>query len=138
MIKRFPNRIVHNSLLILYARDRLHALLNYTIHEQGPYCARLTSSLFGKAVGVLYAKQFPSSFVEMLEKKTDDLFGRLKNSLAIRMKAALWLDPDSRTAALNKLEKMKGKFITKMVLGENGTNPLDNVSDFFLIFRFIY
>lgn len=124
MIGRFPKRIIHNSLLMIYARNRLHSLLNYTSHDQASYCTKLTSTLFRKSVGNFYVKQYPIGYIERLEKRTEELFEKLKSTLTIRMKASLWLDNESQQAALEKLEKINTTFLTR----KNNNSLLDDVS----------
>lgn len=126
IIDRFPKRVVHNSILMLYARDRLRSLLNYTSHNQRAYCSELTATLFRKPVGNLYVRQYPADYVERLENRANRLFGRLKNTLAGRMGAALWLDAESQQAVLEKLDKVNAKFFTRLTASDD--DPLQQVS----------
>lgn len=129
MVGRFPKRIIHNAILLLYARDNLHELLNRT-NQEAPFCTRLTSNLFGRAVGALYVRQYPIKYISGLERRTDSLFWSLKTSLASRIKAALWLDAESQAAALDKLDKVKPMFVSRPSNTVNHTNPLEEVSGY--------
>lgn len=112
-------RVVHNALLLLYARDRLSELLNATNRDQGRFCSRLTTGVFSQAVSALYVRQYPPNYLKSLEERVNTLFTHLKSTLAARIKAALWLDSESRIAALEKLKSLRGQFITWPMFSNN-------------------
>lgn len=111
--------MVHNALLLLYARDRLEELLNATSRDQPRFCSRLTTGIFSQAVSALYVRQYPSVYIKSLEDRVKSLFNQLKATLATRMRAALWLDADTRVAALEKLRALKGQFVTWPMFSNN-------------------
>lgn len=63
-------RVVHNALLLVFARDILHELVNATATpDWSAFCTRVTISVFTKAVSALYVQQFSLQYLEELRKQ---------------------------------------------------------------------
>lgn len=64
-------------------------------------------------------RQYPANYLKSLDERVGSLFNQLKATLGARMKAALWLDTESRNAALEKLRVLRGQFITWPMFSNN-------------------
>ena len=63
-------RVVHNTLLLVFARDILHELVNATATPDWPgFCTRVTINVFTKAVSALYVRQYSQQYLEQLRKQ---------------------------------------------------------------------
>lgn len=59
--------MIHNGLLVLYATDVLHDIVNVTASKNwSEDCVKLTKNIFGQAVGMLYVQQYNPNFLELL------------------------------------------------------------------------
>ncbi|XP_068084571.1 neprilysin-1-like [Anabrus simplex] len=113
MLTRFQKRVIHNALLLVYARDILHELVNYKDTPDWPgFCTRVTINVFTKAVSALYVRQYSQQDLQTLRKQVTLMFDRLKNSLQSRIQQLAWLDESTRAAALRKLASLRGQFFT--------------------------
>ncbi|XP_051159480.1 neprilysin-1-like [Leptopilina boulardi] len=111
LLNKFPKRVIHNGLLLLYSSDTLYDIVNVTASENwNTSCYHLTKNVFSEAVGALYVQQYKPQFLETLANRVTALFERLKETLATRMLVMSWLDDDTRTQALLKLRTLRGKF----------------------------
>jgi len=62
--------VVHNALLLVFARDILHELVNTTATpDWSGFCTRVTISVFTKTVSALYVQQFSPQYLEELRKQ---------------------------------------------------------------------
>ncbi|XP_033217497.1 neprilysin-21-like [Belonocnema kinseyi] len=111
LLNRFPKRVIHNGLLLLYASDTLYDVVNVTASENwNTSCYHLTKNIFSDAVSALYVQQYKPQFLETLANRVASLFERVKETLATRMLVMSWLDDETRTEALLKLRTLRGKF----------------------------
>jgi hypothetical protein len=63
-------RVIHNALLLVFARDILYELINTTATpDWSGFCTRVTINVFTKAVSALYVRQFSPPFLEDLSKQ---------------------------------------------------------------------
>ncbi|PNF32145.1 hypothetical protein B7P43_G02843 [Cryptotermes secundus] len=113
MLTHFQNRVIHNALLLVFARDILHELINTTATpDWSGFCTRVTINVFAKAVSALYVRQFSPQFLEELRKQVTEMFTLLKVTLEMRIRNLSWLDEATRKAALHKLANLRGHFFT--------------------------
>ncbi|XP_012226290.1 neprilysin-1 [Linepithema humile] len=111
LLNRSSKRIIHNGLLVLYAMDTLHDIVNVTaIQDWEVFCYKLTKSLFSEAVSALYVRQHTPKYLETLVNRITALFERVKETLAERILIKSWLDDETRTQALLKLNSLQGQF----------------------------
>ncbi|XP_012267050.2 neprilysin-1 isoform X2 [Athalia rosae] len=111
LLNRFSRRIIHNGLLLLYARDTLHDVVNVSASENwNASCSKLSTAVFSSAVGALYVQQYNQQYLNAVADKVTRLFDRIKSTLAERMLVMSWLDEETRTQALLKLRALEGKF----------------------------
>ncbi|XP_023244944.1 endothelin-converting enzyme-like 1 [Copidosoma floridanum] len=111
LLNRFSKRMIHNGLLVLYATDILHDIVNVTANENwSENCVRLTKNVFSDAVGMLYVQQYNSDYLELLVNRVGVLFERIKETLAERMLVMPWLDEETRTQAVFRLRSLRGNF----------------------------
>ncbi|XP_043274148.1 neprilysin isoform X3 [Venturia canescens] len=111
LLNRFSKRVIHNGLLLLYAVDTLHDIVNVTASAHwNESCSKLTKNIFGEIVGALYVQQYRPDYLETLANRVSGLFERVKETLAERMLVMSWLDDDTRAQALLKLDALRGKF----------------------------
>lgn len=104
-------RVIHNALLIVYARDVLYNIANTTRFDLPMYCVEVTANIFNEEMGALYLRQYPNYYIHYLTNKVSALFGRLKRALADRMKHLNWMDATTRKAALIKLKSMREQYL---------------------------
>ncbi|XP_011057203.1 PREDICTED: neprilysin-1-like isoform X2 [Acromyrmex echinatior] len=110
LLSRSSRRIIHNGLLLLYA-DTLHDIINVTaVKDWEDSCYRLTKSIFSEAVSVLYVRQYTPKYLETLVNRVTALFERVKETIAERILVKSWLDDETRTQALQKLNSLQGRF----------------------------
>ncbi|XP_011867543.1 PREDICTED: neprilysin-1 [Vollenhovia emeryi] len=111
LLSRSSRRIIHNGLLLLYATDTLHDIANVTaVKDWADSCYRLTRSVFGEAVSALYVRQYTPKYLETLVNRVTALFERVKETIAERILVKSWLDDETRTQALQKLNSLQGRF----------------------------
>jgi hypothetical protein len=66
----FCYRVVHNALLLVFARDILNELINTTATPDWlAFCTRVTVNVFTKAVSALYVQQFSPKYLEELRQQ---------------------------------------------------------------------
>ena len=66
----FISRIIHNGLLLLYAVDTLHDIVNVTASENwNESCSKLTKDVFGEIVGALYVQQYRPDHLDTLANR---------------------------------------------------------------------
>jgi hypothetical protein len=66
----FDHSVVHNALLLLYARDTLHELVNVTANaDWKSYCARITTNVFSGAVSALYVRHYTEDYLNALKDR---------------------------------------------------------------------
>ncbi|XP_018342778.1 PREDICTED: neprilysin-1-like [Trachymyrmex septentrionalis] len=110
LLSRSSRRIIHNGLLLLYA-DTLHDIVNVTaVKDWEDSCYRLTKSTFSEAVSALYVRQYTPKYLEILVNRVTALFERVKETIAERILVKSWLDDETRTRALQKLNFLRGRF----------------------------
>ncbi|XP_018357556.1 PREDICTED: endothelin-converting enzyme 1-like, partial [Trachymyrmex cornetzi] len=110
LLSRSSRRIIHNGLLLLYA-DTLHDIVNVTAVKDWKHsCYRLTKSIFSEAVSALYVRQYTPKYLETLVNRVTALFERVKETIAERILVKSWLDDETRTQALQKLNSLRGRF----------------------------
>ncbi|XP_018056430.1 PREDICTED: neprilysin-1-like [Atta colombica] len=110
LLSRSSRRIIHNGLLLLYA-DTLHDIVNVTaVKDWEDSCYRLTKSIFSEVVSVLYVRQYTPKYLETLVNRVTALFERVKETIAERILVKSWLDDETRTQALQKLNSLRGRF----------------------------
>ncbi|XP_059477136.1 endothelin-converting enzyme homolog isoform X2 [Neocloeon triangulifer] len=113
LINRFDKSVLHNSLLVLFARDSLLELVNTSaVGSWDGYCTRITTNVFTGAVSALYVRQYSQHFLLELQTRVQELFDQLKHALGGRIASSLWLDEESRAAAAAKLRTLSGHFFT--------------------------
>jgi hypothetical protein len=62
--------VVHNALLLVFARDILNELVNSTATPDWlGFCTRVTVNVFTKAVSALYVQQFSPRYLEDLHQQ---------------------------------------------------------------------
>ncbi|XP_023288440.1 neprilysin-1 [Orussus abietinus] len=111
LLNRFSRRVIHNGLLVLYAADTLHDVVNVSASKNwNASCSKLTRNVFSSAVGALYVRQYTSEFLETIANRVAGLFERVKETLAERLLVMSWLDDGTRTQALLKLKALRGTF----------------------------
>lgn len=111
LLNRFSRRIIHNGLLLLYAVDTLHDIVNVTASKDWDLsCFKLTKDVFGDVVGALYVQQYSPQYLEKLANRVGGLFDRVKETVAERILVKSWLDDETRTQALLKLNSLRGRF----------------------------
>ncbi|KAL0115549.1 hypothetical protein PUN28_010815 [Cardiocondyla obscurior] len=111
LLNRSSRRIIHNGLLLLYATDTLHDIVNVTaVKDWETSCYRLTKTIFGEAVSALYVRQYSPKYLETLINRVTALFERVKETIAERVLVKSWLDDETRSQALQKLNSLKGQF----------------------------
>ncbi|XP_076666127.1 neprilysin-1 isoform X2 [Andrena cerasifolii] len=111
LLNRFSRRIIHNGLLLLYAVDTLHDIVNVTASKNWDLsCFRLTKDVFSEIVGALYVQQYTPRYLETLSNRVAGLFERVKETVAERILVKSWLDEETRTQALLKLNSLRGRF----------------------------
>ncbi|XP_043676483.1 neprilysin-like [Vespula pensylvanica] len=111
LLNRFSRRIIYNGLLLLYAADTLHDIVNVTASKDWDNsCYKLTKNIFGEIVGALYVQQYSSEYLETLGNRVGGLFERVKETVAERILVKSWLDEETRTQALLKLRTLQGRF----------------------------
>ena len=63
-------RIIHNGLLLLYATDTLHDIVNLTGSKNWELsCFKLTKDVFGEVTGALYVRQYTPQYLETLANR---------------------------------------------------------------------
>ncbi|EZA60236.1 Endothelin-converting enzyme [Ooceraea biroi] len=111
LLSRSSKRIIHNGLLLLYAMDTLHDIVNVTaVKDWEASCYGLTKSLFSEAVSALYVRQYTPKYLDTLVNRVTALFQRVKETIAERILVKSWLDDETRTQALLKLNALRGRF----------------------------
>ncbi|KOX71067.1 Neprilysin [Melipona quadrifasciata] len=111
LLNRFSRRIIHNGLLLLYATDTLHDIVNVTGSKNWELsCFKLTKDVFGEVMGALYVRQYTPQYLETLANRVGGLFERVKETVAERILVKSWLDEETRTQALLKLNSLRGRF----------------------------
>ncbi|XP_076284156.1 neprilysin-1 isoform X4 [Lasioglossum baleicum] len=111
LLNRFSRRIIHNGLLLLYATDTLHDIVNVTASKNWELsCFKLTKEVFSEVVGALYVQQYSPQHLETLANRVGGLFERVKETVAERILVKSWLDEETRTQALLKLNSLRGRF----------------------------
>ncbi|XP_044585974.1 endothelin-converting enzyme 1-like isoform X1 [Cotesia glomerata] len=111
LLNQFSKRVVHNGLLLLYAVDTLHDIVNVTASNNwNVSCSKLTRNLFSEMVGALYVQQYKPQYLQLLAGRVNNLFERVKETLAERILVKSWLDDDTRAQSLLKLTELRGKF----------------------------
>lgn len=74
MIQFFVFRVVHNGLLLLYAVDTLHDIVNVTASNNwNVSCSKLTRNLFSEMVGALYVQQYKPQYLQLLAGRVSKL-----------------------------------------------------------------
>lgn len=67
--------MIHNGLLVLYATDVLHDIVNVTANENWTEsCVKLTKNVFSEAVGMLYVQQYKPNFLDLLVNRVKFYF----------------------------------------------------------------
>ncbi|KAK1117273.1 hypothetical protein K0M31_016823 [Melipona bicolor] len=103
--------IIHNGLLLLYATDTLHDIVNVTGSKNWDLsCFKLTKDVFSEVMGALYVRQYTPQYLETLANRVGGLFERVKETVAERILVKSWLDEETRTQALLKLNSLRGRF----------------------------
>ncbi|XP_017883535.1 neprilysin-1-like isoform X2 [Ceratina calcarata] len=111
LLNRFSRRIIHNGLLLLYATNTLHDIVNVTASKDWELsCFKLTKDVFSEVVGALYVRQYTPQYLETLANRVGGLFERVKETVAERILVKSWLDEETRTQALLKLNSLRGRF----------------------------
>ncbi|XP_071650462.1 neprilysin-1 isoform X1 [Temnothorax longispinosus] len=111
LLNRSSKRIIHNGLLLLYAMDTWHDIANVTaVKDWEAPCYQLTRSVFGEAISALYVRQYTPKYLEILVDRVTALFKRVKETIAERILVKSWLDDETRTQALQKLNSLRGRF----------------------------
>ncbi|XP_015589308.1 neprilysin-1 [Cephus cinctus] len=111
LLNRFSRRVVHNGLLLLYAADTLHDVVNVTASKNwNVSCSNMAKSMFSFAVGALYVQQYDPQYLDTIANRVEILFERIKETLAERILVKTWLDEETRMQALLKLSALTGKF----------------------------
>ncbi|KAJ8672950.1 hypothetical protein QAD02_004211, partial [Eretmocerus hayati] len=111
LLNRFSKRMIHNGLLVLYATDVLHDIVNVTANKNwSENCVTLTKNVFSEEVGMLYVQQYNPDFLDLLVNRVIVMFERVKETLAERMLVMPWLDEETRTQAVFRLRSLRGKF----------------------------
>ncbi|XP_011636388.1 neprilysin-1-like [Pogonomyrmex barbatus] len=111
LLSRSSRRIIHNGLLLLYATNTLHDIANVTaIKDWEASCYRLTRNIFSEAISALYVRQYTPKYLETLVNRVTALFERVKETIAERILVKSWLDDETRTQALQKLNSLLGQF----------------------------
>lgn len=66
----YIQRVIHNGLLLLYAVDTLHDIVNVTASANwNESCSKLTKNIFGEIVGALYVQQYRPDYLETLANR---------------------------------------------------------------------
>ncbi|KZC06197.1 Phosphate-regulating neutral endopeptidase, partial [Dufourea novaeangliae] len=103
--------IIHNGLLLLYASNTLHDIVNVTASKNWDLsCFKLTKEVFSEVIGALYVQQYSPQHLETLANRVGGLFERVKETVAERILVKSWLDEETRTQALLKLNSLRGRF----------------------------
>ncbi|KAK0098161.1 hypothetical protein PV326_010738 [Microctonus aethiopoides] len=103
--------IVHNGLLFLYAVDYLHDIINVTASDNwNVTCSKMTQSVFSEILGAVYVQQYKPQYLEVLSSRVNNLFERIKETLAERILVMSWLDDETRAKVILKLTELQGKF----------------------------
>ncbi|XP_011137459.1 neprilysin-1 [Harpegnathos saltator] len=111
LLNRSSRRIIHNGLLLLYATDTLYDIVNVTaVKDWEASCYRLTRGAFSEMTSALYVRQYTPKYLETLAKRVTVLFERVKETIAERILIKSWLDDETRTQALLKLNSLRGRF----------------------------
>ncbi|KAG7200209.1 hypothetical protein KM043_000641 [Ampulex compressa] len=111
LLNHFPKRTIHNGLLLLYAADTLYDIVNVTASRDWSLsCFKLTKDIFSEIVGALYVQQYTPENLETLANRVAGLFERVKETVAERILVKSWLDEETRTQALLKLNSLRGRF----------------------------
>lgn len=111
LLSRSSKRIIHNGLLLLYATDTLYDIVNVTaVKDWEASCYRLTKGLFSEAISALYVRQYTPKYLDTLVNRVTALFQRVKETIAERILVKPWLDDETRTQALLKLNALRGRF----------------------------
>ncbi|XP_050464236.1 neprilysin-1-like [Cataglyphis hispanica] len=111
LLNRSSKRIIHNGLLLLYAVDTLHDIVNVNATKDWEAsCYRLTKSVFSEAISALYVRQYAPRYLDTLINRVTALFERVKETIAERILVKSWFDDDTRTRALLKLNSLRGRF----------------------------
>lgn len=67
--------IIHNGLLLLFARDSLMELVNTTaIANLESYCAQVATTHFTSAVSALYVRQYSQTYLAELQTRVNIFF----------------------------------------------------------------
>ncbi|KAK0089205.1 hypothetical protein PV325_008517 [Microctonus aethiopoides] len=104
-------RVVHNGLLFLYAVDYLHDIINVTASDNwNVTCSKMTQSVFSEILGAVYVQQYKPQYLEVLSSRVNNLFERIKETLAERILVMSWLDDETRAKVILKLTELQGKF----------------------------
>ncbi|XP_031780463.1 neprilysin-1 isoform X2 [Nasonia vitripennis] len=138
LLGRFSKRVIHNGLLVLYATDVLHDIVNASASKNwSEDCVKLTKNVFGEAVGMLYVQQYDPDFLQLLVNRIAALFERIKETLAERMLVMPWLDEETRTQAVFRLRSLRGKFkiwpgyLNESLLAQEMAEVVIDEEDFF-------
>uniref|UniRef100_A0A1B6DC90 Peptidase M13 C-terminal domain-containing protein n=1 Tax=Clastoptera arizonana TaxID=38151 RepID=A0A1B6DC90_9HEMI len=114
VISHFQPRIVHNALLLVYATDVLHEIVNTTLNEKERprFCMGVTVKALSQAVSALYVTQYSKEYLKHLSYQIENMFSVLKRTLESRIKGTTWMDESTKAYALGKLATLKGQFNT--------------------------
>ncbi|RZF42294.1 hypothetical protein LSTR_LSTR003912 [Laodelphax striatellus] len=112
LLTHFQTRVVHNSLLLIYATDILHELVNSTTSNRSLYCVRVAASVYSQAVSAMYVTQYSPQYIQQLGERVREMFNKLKATLEKRLKSVSWMDDETRVKALKKLAALKVEFAT--------------------------
>lgn len=77
------SRTVHNALLLTYATDILHEIVNTTSSEKDRprFCMRVTVKAYSQAVSALYVTQYSQQYLNHLSSQV-----RLYNNNLLQIK----------------------------------------------------
>ncbi|KAG8247652.1 hypothetical protein J6590_056435 [Homalodisca vitripennis] len=113
-LAHFQPRIIHNTLLLIFATDILNELVNSTLsdNDRPSFCMKVCMNVMSQPVSALYVTQYTPQYLHHLSVRVRDMFNKLRRTLENRIKTLSWLDDMSRTAALRKVAALRGHFLT--------------------------
>ncbi|PSN45552.1 hypothetical protein C0J52_05774 [Blattella germanica] len=98
--------IMRNGLLAMLAHDLYEDLIKSQPCNREDYCLRIASGLMEDIASSLYLSTFSKDELSERQLQVETIFYQLKDILKDNVHQANWLDNVSRSAVINKIDKM--------------------------------
>ncbi|XP_017792821.1 PREDICTED: neprilysin-2-like [Habropoda laboriosa] len=99
--------LLHNALLGLYARNLYHELVLSKHRDIERQCIHVAANLLISEASNLYISSFSKDQLTHMNKTIYSLFGKLKETLKLKIKEVEWPTKEGRNALIAKIDSLK-------------------------------